>query len=136
MEVSLVGSVGEDDKRVALERIVSEDGVTPRFSAQPHLPTGHCVALVCGMERTMCANVGAAGVFAAADYDKLGVEKVLERAKMVYLTSFFAKHSWDVVEKIADVCGKKKIQLAFNLNGEYVFQDPNFVKRVVALIPK
>ncbi len=54
------------------------------------------------------------------------------------LPSFFAKHSWPVVEKISQRCKVEKngTKLAFNLNGEYVFQDPAFVMQVVALLPR
>ena len=57
-----------------------------RFAVQPSLPTGHCLALVCGMERTMCANLGAAAKFDMDDYNKLDVEDAVARAKAVYLT--------------------------------------------------
>ncbi len=57
---------------------------------------------------------------------------------MHYFRSFFAKHSWDVVEKIAQLRASptSKFKLCFNLNGEYVFQDPKFVMQVVALLPR
>ncbi len=89
--VLFVGSAGDDDNRAALESIVRSDGVEPRFSVHPSRPTGHCVALVRGMERTMCANVGAADEFSADDYDSLGMDGVLEKADVVYLTRFAIK---------------------------------------------
>ncbi len=87
-EVMLVGSVGSDENRVELENIIKADGIKPRFSVHPTLPTGHCVALVCGMERTMCANVGAADEYSAEDYDRMKMEHTIGKADIVYLTRF------------------------------------------------
>ncbi len=94
-----MGSAGDDDNRAALESIVRSDGVEPRFSVHPSRPTGHCVALVRGMERTMCANVGAADEFSADDYDSLGMDGVLEKADVVYLTRF-ARETILIIHKL------------------------------------
>ncbi len=58
---------------------------------QLDLPTGHCVALVCGMERTLCAMVGAADRFTLEDYEALGVEQCVNEAAAVYLTRWGAE---------------------------------------------
>jgi hypothetical protein len=71
-----------------------------RFAIQPTLPTGHCIALSLGAERTMCANLGAAEHFGLGNLKNVALVD-LNLARVVYVEAFFAFHSWDVAEKLA-----------------------------------
>ena len=54
-----------------------------------------------------------------------------------FIFSFFAVHSPAVVERVSLLCSSAPdVSLAFNLNGEYVFNDPAFVKLVVNIIKR
>lgn len=50
----------KDEGGKVLENLVNTDKVVTAFARQASLPTGHCIALVEGAERTLVANLGAA----------------------------------------------------------------------------
>ena len=77
-----------------------------RFAIQEDHPTGHCVALVRGAERTLLAQPGAADHFGLADLDSSGILRTLKSSEdriVVYVEGFFAIHSWDVTVRLAEV---------------------------------
>ena len=62
-----LGGLGTDASGAMLQSLVEKDGVRTVFARQPGLATGHCIALVRGHERTLCANLGAANKYETAD---------------------------------------------------------------------
>ena len=105
-----------------------------RLSLSGSQPTGHCIDLVVGSERTLAANLGAAMTFDLGDYASLNLERDLMRTDLVYTTGFFASHSWDVVKAAMAFKNKatggldgrrrgrrgRRMLVAFNLSGEYI----------------
>ena len=80
-----------------------------RFAIQENYPTGHCVALVRGAERTLLAHPGAADRFGLSDLESSGILRTLRASKervVVYVEGFFAIHSWDVTVRLAEVSYK------------------------------
>ena len=63
-------------------RLVSGDKHTSTSTAQEDLPTGHCIALVEGAERTLAANLGAANKFSAEDLWQGNNRTLLEGSKV------------------------------------------------------
>ena len=79
-----------------------------RFAIQEDHPTGHCVALVRGAERTLLAHPGAAEHFGLGDLESSGILRTLKTSRgedhiVVYVEGFFAIHSWDVTVRLAEV---------------------------------
>ena len=61
-----LGGLGTDASGAMLQSLVEKDGVRTVFARQPGLATGHCIALVRGHERTLCASVVAGIKYEAA----------------------------------------------------------------------
>ena len=59
-----------DDNGDVLYKLLRNDGVLTSFAINKDLPTGHCIALVNGDERTLCANLGAAEKYETSDLEK------------------------------------------------------------------
>lgn len=135
IRVLFFGSVGRDPYRERLESIIKNERVESRFFIQDSLPTGHCVALVCGQERTMVASLGAASSFTNDNLQSMNCSNDLSSANVCYITSFFAVHSWDVTLSVARACRQYNTVLAFNLNGEYLWQDSQFLSELSKLLP-
>ena len=53
-----LGGLGMDDNGDVLDNLVRNHGVLTSFALNKDLPCGHCIALVNGDERTLCANLG------------------------------------------------------------------------------
>lgn len=95
----------------------------------------------------MVANLGAAAAFAQSveapsNSTQHSYSDIIPKCQVIYLTAFFANHSWDVVDKVCqEVRGNSAFEenpatICFNLNGEYVCKDVPHVKRVVRILPK
>merc|ERR1711894_398881 len=83
-----LGGLGKDDSGAVLESLVNSDAVLTAFAKQDDLPTGHCIALVEGAERTLAANLGAANKFSADDLWQGKNRTLLEGAKVKHLRTF------------------------------------------------
>lgn len=129
------GSLGKDTGGHVLESLVSGDGVRGGFARQADLPTGHCIALVEGVERTLVANLGAANRYSVSDLWAGDNRAVLQGCKVIYVEGFFLSHSPEAGMELARFAQEKKITFVFNLCGEYVCEDIGYVENVLAILP-
>jgi len=91
------------------------------------------VALVRGSERTLAAQLGAAARYEAADL--AGHSEILQQAKVIYVEGYFLAHSPATTLDLAAFAHKHKITFVFNLCGEYVCEDIEYVQNVLKLLP-
>ena len=108
------------------------------FSAIPSihfLNLGHCIALVRGAERTLCANLGAANKYEVSDLWSDENTNVLQNTKVIYVEGYFLSHSFDATMELALFAQKHKITFVFNLCGEYVCEDLKYVENVLKILP-
>jgi len=130
-----LGGLGKDDSGAVLESLVNSDAVLTAFAKQEDLPTGHCIALVEGAERTLVANLGAANKFSAEDLWQGNNRTLLEGSKVIYVEGYFLSHSPEATMELARFAQKHKITFVFNLCGEYVCEDITYVENVLAILP-
>jgi len=130
-----LGGLGKDDSGAVLESLVNSDAVLTAFAKQEDLPTGHCIALVEGAERTLAANLGAANKFSAEDLWQGNNRTLLEGSKVIYVEGYFLSHSPEATMELARFAQKHKITFVFNLCGEYVCEDITYVENVLAILP-
>ena len=128
-----LGGLGSDSSGETLESLVEEDGVKTIFARHPSLPTGHCIALVRGQERTLCANLGAANMYEVSDLEA-SKERLLG-TKAIYVEGYFLSHSFEASMELALFAQKHKITFVFNLCGEYVCEDITYVENVLKILP-
>ncbi|KAF7993608.1 hypothetical protein HCN44_010203 [Aphidius gifuensis] len=115
------GGLGEDSRGSTLEKMVKAAGVQTRYAVHPNLPTGVCLSLSNGASRSLIANLGAAGVYTLADLKKSNLP--IDDIKIIYIEGFFLTHSLDVAKEIVKLTQHKNAIVAFNLNGEYIFEE-------------
>ena len=130
-----LGGLGVDDSGAVLDNLVKNDGVLTSFALHSDLPTGHCIALVDGDERTLCANLGAAVKYDTSD---LWTEKnlpLLKKSKVIYVEGYFLSHSFETTMELAAFARTNQITFVFNLCGEYVCQDITYVENVLKILP-
>ncbi|XP_053976661.1 adenosine kinase-like [Hylaeus volcanicus] len=115
------GGLGNDPRGAMLKNLVRSAGVDARYAVHPNLPTGHCIALINESSRSLVANIGAAGVYTLDDFKKTNLS--LDTIKIIYIEGFFITHSFPVAKELVRLAEEKKIIIAFNLNGLYIFND-------------
>ena len=111
------------------------DGVMTGLARQEDLPTGHCIALVRGAERTLCANLGAANSYKVSDLWSGNNQTTLRHAKVIYVEGYFLSHSPETAMELAIFAQRNKKTFIFNLCGEYVCQDIKYVENVLKILP-
>ena len=134
-ESVFLGGLGTDDAGEILETMVTKDGVQTAFAKHSDLPTGHCIALVSGAERTLCANLGAANMYQPRHLWTKKNTNILRNTKVIYVEGFFLAHSFEASMELATFAQKNKITFVFNLCGEYVCENISYVKNVLEILP-
>jgi len=130
-----LGGLGHDTSGHMLQSLVEKDGVLTTFARHEDLPTGHCIALVRGAERTLCANLGAANKYEVSDLWEGDNRAVLRNTKVIYVEGYFLTHSFEAAMELAHFAQKNKITFVFNLCGEYVCEDLKYVENVLKILP-
>ena len=130
-----LGGLGKDEAGDILETLVNKDGVLTSFAKHQDLSTGHCIALVDGAERTLCANLGAASKYETEDLWTSKNTLVLKSTKVIYVEGYFLAHSFKTTLELANYAHKNKITFVFNLCGEYVCEDIKYVENVLKILP-
>ena len=105
------------------------------FGLTRDLPTGHCIALVDGDERTLCANLGAANKYSTSDLWSQQNIDLLNNVRVIYVEGFFFNHSFEATMELATFANRNGKTFVFNLCGEYVCKDITYVENVLKLLP-
>jgi len=134
-ESLFLGGLGSDESGAVLDSLVRGDGVRTAFSKQADRPTGHCIALVEGAERTLVANLGAASHYSVEDLWSGGNRSLLLGAKVIYVEGYFLAHSLEATLELAKFASEQGISFIFNLCGEYVCEDLAYVEAVLQVLP-
>ena len=130
-----LGGLGSDTSGTMLRSLIEKDGVLTNMAHHADLPTGHCIALVRGSERTLCANLGAANKYDVTDLWSNDRDNLLQNTKIIYVEGYFLTHSFETSMELALFAQKHKITFVFNLCGEYVCEDIKYVENVLKLLP-
>ncbi|XP_023347757.1 adenosine kinase [Eurytemora carolleeae] len=149
-QAALLGGVGADQGGRILQKFLNNSGVVSYLAEHSDLPTGHCIALVQGPERTLgkfkgivCNTIttppsylhtGHCTDLVQGPERTLGLNTVLN-SEVVYVEGYFLIHSPEVTCKLAQLSHKHNKKFVFNLCGEYVCENIEFVQQVLQLFP-
>ena len=93
--------MGSERMFAVLEDTLEKEGVAQRLVVVADQPTGHCLGLVQGDQRTLVANLGAAAHFQLDDLWAEDNRSSLGQSTIIYVEGFFLSHSPDVVLDLA-----------------------------------
>jgi len=79
-----MGSVGDDRHGKNLAKLAASDGVNIKYEVIPGEMTGTCAVLLTGIDRSLCAYLGAANCF-TQDFLNVNTE-LMEKAKFFYVS--------------------------------------------------
>jgi len=89
--VTYFGSVGKDPRADIIKKDLNDAGIYGNFHIDAETPTGTCAVLVKDKDRTLCANLAAACKYSPQHLTDNFSQ--LDRAKIIYTTSFFITSS-------------------------------------------
>ncbi|PSN41785.1 hypothetical protein C0J52_21749 [Blattella germanica] len=105
--------------------------IRKRYKYHENHPTGSCLALINGENRSLVVHLCAANVYKPEDMDVADTIDMLRQVYMIYVESFFISHSFDVASNLLRLCRERKIPLVFNIGSVYMCKD--FAKEVAHL---
>jgi adenosine kinase len=86
--VSFVGCIGKDKYGQILEDMANRAGVATHFQYNETENTGTCAVLLTGMNRSLCAYLGAANHLSVDHLRKPEVQALMEKAQFYYMSGF------------------------------------------------
>ncbi|VDL61287.1 unnamed protein product [Hymenolepis diminuta] len=128
-----LGSVGRDAGAKCLRELMEESGVITHFQVQEDSPTGICMALVNGCNRSLVTSLGAAADFTPEFLMEKKSWKMVESAKICYLNGYFVGISMNSVEILLKHIKSTNKVLCFNLASPFVSR--LHFKKIDAVIP-
>lgn len=125
---TFVGCVGKDDDAATLRKCAEQAGVKVAYLEDSGTPTGVCAALITGDERTLVANISAANNYKIDHLESEDIWKLVEQAKIFYISGFFLTVSPPSAMKVAQHASAKSDKtFAMNLAAPFIcefFKEP------------
>ncbi|VDN96620.1 unnamed protein product [Rodentolepis nana] len=128
-----LGSVGQDAGAECLRELMEKTGVITHFQVQKNSPTGICMALVNRSNRSLVTSLGAAAEFTPEFLLENKSWKMVESAKIYYLSGYFVAISMNSVEILLEHIQSTNKVLCLNLASPFVSRI--HYKKIDTLIP-
>lgn len=122
---SYFGAVGDDEYGKTLAKCATEEGVLVHYQ-KTDKPTGTCAVLINGGERSLVANLSAANCFTHDHIKSETSKKIIEAAKVYYISGFFLTVSVDSILTVAKHSAEEGKTFCMNLSAPFlaeVFKD-------------
>ncbi|XP_076821070.1 adenosine kinase-like isoform X2 [Clavelina lepadiformis] len=130
---TFIGCIGEDKFGEILEKKAEEVGVRTAYYKQSEEPTGLCAALLCGTDRSLCANLAAANKYKIEHLQKEENWKLLEQASFIYIAGFFLTVSPETIQSVATHAAQNGKVFMMNLSAPFLSQF--FIKPMMDAMP-
>jgi adenosine kinase len=114
------GCIGDDERGKTLVREVEKIGVKGFFHVDATTPTGTCAVLIHKVERTLVANLAACLKYPLDHLEKHRF--LLEKAKMLYTTSFFITSNYDALLEVARYAAEHNKPLGYGLSANFLIK--------------
>jgi len=129
-----LGAIGQDKNGDILQSEAAKSGLRCVFCVDDTAPTGKCACLITANgERSLVAHLAAANLFKRSHVTEPEPKRLIENARVIYVTGFFLTHSPDTALDVARVAASRNITFAMNISAPFLVQVPDFKKRVLAL---
>lgn len=117
-----VGCVGKDKFGETIAKRARAEGVLTMYMEVDEEPTGTCATLVKDQNRSLIANLGAAGCFTDSWLEDEGNMCVVDRALFYYATGFFVAVSSQTVLRVAQIASENNRTFLLNFSAVFVLQ--------------
>ncbi|KAH3762058.1 adenosine kinase 2 [Pelomyxa schiedti] len=131
-----VGSIGVDiPNSKSLQDLVVNCGVKPLFMTAEKAPTGTCAALICGTNRSLVTNLGAADLFTHWHFESDLVQQHIANAVAFYAEGFFVTVASHTLVELGKIALKTNKPFMFNLSAVFLLQVPVFWNGMKQVLP-
>merc|ERR1711994_175990 len=124
-----------DENGEKLQKACSTDGVKALYMVDSSTPTGVCAALITGIERSLCTNMGAANNYKVEHCKEAAHWQVVKGAKIVYSAGFFATVSPAAIKAVSEEKAADGGIYCMNLSAPFLMQVPPFKAVFVETMP-
>ena len=130
---SCFGCIGKDELGKKLVEKTKEAGVSVHYQIDDNLPTGICIALITGQQRSLVTSLKAASHFKKSHIEKEENWKIVENASFYYISGYFLTVSPESILMIAEHARKESKHFIMNLSAPYLCQ--KFKEPMMRAIP-
>eukprot|EP00299_Pterocystis_sp_00344_P009483 c4007_g1_i1.p1 GENE.c4007_g1_i1~~c4007_g1_i1.p1 ORF type:complete len:354 (-),score=96.54 c4007_g1_i1:56-1117(-) len=117
-----VGCVGKDRFGQVLEDVATKDKVKVHYMKIDDVPTGTCAVLIDQSERSLVANISAAGKFVPDHLTRADTTELMHKAKVFYIEGYFLTVSPASIMHIAQFAAQNNKLFSMNLAAPFVSQ--------------
>nr|XP_039273426.1 adenosine kinase 2-like isoform X1 [Styela clava] len=117
---TFIGCIGNDEFGQILKQKAEDVGVKTAYYVQDKEPTGTCAALICGHDRSLCANLAAANEYKKEHLDQKENWALVEKAKFYYIAGFFLTVSVDSILAVAKHAAENGKIFMMNLSAPFL----------------
>lgn len=132
--VSYVGSIADDTNGFVLKAAAEKEGVNMAVAYREG-PTGTCAVTIVGKERSLLANIGAAGRLDPAHIKTKRVSDLVGAAKWFYFTGFTLTLDVENILLVAKRAAANRAVFTFNLSAPFLMQVPPFAAAMKQVLP-
>jgi len=121
-DVSFFGCVGSDSDGKVLEECLKGDGVKPQYLVDATEKTGVCASLITGVNRSLVTDLRAANKYTVAEVKSAENWKIVEGAKMYYITGYFLTVSAESMVEVGKHAAANNKTFIMNLSAPFLCQ--------------
>eukprot|EP00298_Acanthocystis_sp_HF-20_P004593 c14924_g1_i1.p1 GENE.c14924_g1_i1~~c14924_g1_i1.p1 ORF type:complete len:354 (+),score=149.65 c14924_g1_i1:23-1063(+) len=130
---TFLGCVGVDFFGKKLEDAAQKDQVNVHYMKIQEKPTGTCAVLINKENRSLVANISAAGSFSIDFLKQEDSQALIQKAKYFYMAGFFLTSSPESALYLAEYAHSNNKTFAMNLAAPFICQF--FYDKVMSLMP-
>jgi adenosine kinase len=116
----MTGSISDDENGKLLKDSATSAGVVPNYFYSKKHGTGTCAVLVVNKERSLIANLAAANDYEHAHYESEETQKLVEKCKIFYSSSFFLTVSPQTSVAIGKHCLENNKKFIINIAATFI----------------
>jgi len=124
---SFIGCIGQDEHGDILMKKATEVGVKTAYYRITEKETGMCAALICGNERSLCANLAAANLYKSEHLKKEENWKLVTQANFYYIAGFFLTVSPESMIAVGEHSAQNGKTFCMNISAPFLcmaFMEP------------
>ncbi|KAI0393676.1 Ribokinase-like protein [Xylariaceae sp. FL0594] len=125
--VVYLGAVGDDKYAAILKDAVKQVGLRVEYQIDPKTPTGRCGAIITGVHRSLCTDLGAANLYTIDHLKSPEIWKLVENADFFYVGGFHFTVCPPAIMALAEEAASKNKTFIVNLSAPFIpefFKDP------------
>ncbi|KAJ1850653.1 adenosine kinase [Coemansia sp. RSA 2703] len=128
-----IGAVGKDENASKLRMAAEKAGLRTEYMVNPAKQTGTCALLVTKKGNSMVADLGAAETYNIAHLQSPHIWRIIEHARIYYITGFFFAASPETIRAVAKHSVENNKTFTMNISAPFVAT--KFSSQLIEILP-